>query len=51
VPFPVKDSDNIEVYTGLVKNKEFDARREKQNATAITQNTTEFYQIDLGHFL
>jgi hypothetical protein len=51
VPLPVKDSDNIEVYTGLVKNKEFDARREKLNSTAITQISSEIYQIDLGHFM
>jgi hypothetical protein len=27
VPFPVKDSENIEVYTGLIKNKQTNTKR------------------------
>ena len=46
IPFPRKNEDHIEIYSGSVLNVEFDLRDDLSNYSAITSLPSEIYLVD-----
>ena len=46
IPFPRKNEDHIEIYSGSVLNEEFDLRDDLSNYSAITSLPSEIYLVD-----
>ena len=50
LPFPERNEDHIEIYSGSVLNEEFDLEKDPCNYNVITTMPTEFYQLDVKTF-